>query len=79
MGHGPTLSPESGFPNPGTGSERARSDNDAVGTGQADMHEILELEVPVSRLSKLSDVLLDVQRGDELGVCKDPRSVARSE
>ena len=29
------------------------------------MHEIVELELPVSRLSKLSDVLLDVQRGDE--------------
>ena len=40
MGHGPTPSPESGFPNPGTGSERARSDDDAVGTGQADVHNV---------------------------------------
>ena len=40
VGYGPTPSPESGFPNPGTGSERARSDDDAVGTGQADVHNV---------------------------------------
>ena len=64
MGHGPTPSPESRFPNPGTGSERARSDNDAVGTGQADVHEIVELRLPVFELSKLSNVPLDALRGD---------------
>ena len=65
MGHGPTPSPKSGFPNPNAGSERARSDNDAVGTGQADVHEIVELGLPVFGLSKLSNVLLDALRGDE--------------
>ena len=36
--------------------------NDAVGAGQANVHEIMELELPDS--AELTDVLLDAQRGD---------------